>query len=71
MQTKPNGLKKYLGYVRSGNISISTVSVSGVLDKKLQSIAEVGFDAVESFESDFISFDGSAIDVAKLGDGTS
>jgi sugar phosphate isomerase/epimerase len=36
--------------------SIATVSVSGTLDKKLQAIAAAGFDAVEIFESDFISF---------------
>ena len=35
-------------------------------NKKLQAIAAAGFDAVEIFESDFISFDGSASDVAKL-----
>src|SRR5712672_2697018 len=46
--------------------SIATVSVSGTLDKKLQAIAAAGFDAVEIFESDFISFDGSASDVAKI-----
>src|SRR5258707_15812368 len=46
--------------------SIATVSVSGTLDKKLQAIAAAGFDAVEIFESDFISFDGSASDVANM-----
>src|SRR6202162_980021 len=46
--------------------SIATVSVSGTLDKKLQAIAAAGFDAVEIFESDFISFDGSASDVATM-----
>src|SRR6266404_1333370 len=46
--------------------SIATVSVSGALDSKLQAIAAAGFDAVEIFESDFISFDGSASDVAKI-----
>jgi 4-hydroxyphenylpyruvate dioxygenase len=46
--------------------SIATVSVSGALDKKLQAIAAAGFDTVEIFESDFISFDGSASDVAKM-----
>ncbi|HTE92897.1 MAG TPA: TIM barrel protein, partial [Bradyrhizobium sp.] len=46
--------------------SIATVSVSGTLDKKLQAIAAAGFDAVEIFESDFLSFDGSASDVAKI-----
>jgi 4-hydroxyphenylpyruvate dioxygenase len=46
--------------------SIATVSVSGAFDKKLQAIAAAGFDTVEIFESDFISFDGSASDVAKM-----
>lgn len=46
--------------------SIATVSVSGTLDKKLQAIAAAGFDAVEIFESDFLSFDGSASDVAQI-----
>ena len=46
--------------------SIATVSVSGTLDKKLQAIAAAGFDAVEIFESDFVSFDGSASDVAQI-----
>src|ERR1700738_3668879 len=46
--------------------SIATVSVSGALDSKLQAIAAAGFDAVEIFESDFISFDGSASDVANI-----
>ena len=46
--------------------SIATVSVSGALDKKLQAIAAAGFDTVEIFESDFLSFDGSASDVAKM-----
>ena len=36
------------------------------MDKKLQAIAAAGFDAVEIIESDFISFDGSASDVAKI-----
>src|SRR5258706_10354996 len=46
--------------------SIATVSISGALDSKLQAIAAAGFDAVEIFESDFVSFDGSASDVAKI-----
>src|ERR1700738_1418979 len=46
--------------------SIATVSISGALDSKLQAIAAAGFDAVEIFESDFVSFDGSASDVAKM-----
>jgi 4-hydroxyphenylpyruvate dioxygenase len=55
-----NGMSPIMKY------SIATVSVSGTLDKKLQAIAAAGFDAVEIFESDFISFDGSASDVANI-----
>src|SRR6202040_3804215 len=54
------------GMCRIMKYSIATVSVSGTLDKKLQAIAAAGFDAVEIFESDFISFDGSGSDVAKI-----
>jgi 4-hydroxyphenylpyruvate dioxygenase len=63
MQTRANN--KY-GMSPAMKYSIATVSVSGTLDKKLQAIAAAGFDAVEIFESDFISFDGSASDVAKI-----
>src|ERR1700738_4133760 len=63
MQTRANN--KY-GMSPTMRYSIATVSVSGTLDKKLQAIAGAGFDAVEIFESDFISFDGSASHVAKM-----
>jgi 4-hydroxyphenylpyruvate dioxygenase len=46
--------------------SIATVSIGGALDEKLRTIAAAGFDAVEIFENDFTSFDGSARDVAKM-----
>jgi 4-hydroxyphenylpyruvate dioxygenase len=46
--------------------SIATVSVGGALDEKLRTIAAAGFDAVEIFENDFTSFDGSARDVARM-----
>ena len=46
--------------------SIATVSIGGALDEKLRTIAAVGFDAVEIFENDFTSFDGSARDVARM-----
>src|SRR5258708_8501734 len=46
--------------------SITTVSVSGTLDCKLQAISAARLDAVEIFESDFVSFDGSAGDVATI-----
>src|ERR1700675_4195847 len=46
--------------------SIATVSLSGTLDEKLRAIAAAGFDAVEIFENDFLSFGGSPRDVGKL-----
>jgi 4-hydroxyphenylpyruvate dioxygenase len=46
--------------------SIATVSIGGALDEKLRTIAAAGFDAVEIFENDFTSFDGSARDVARM-----
>src|ERR1700682_2559388 len=46
--------------------SIATVSLSGALDEKLRAIAAAGFDAVEIFENDFLSFGGSPGDVGKL-----
>ena len=46
--------------------SIATVSLSGALDEKLRAIASAGFDAVEIFENDFLSFGGSPRDVGKL-----
>jgi 4-hydroxyphenylpyruvate dioxygenase len=46
--------------------SIATVSLSGSLDEKLRAIAAAGFDAVEIFENDLLSFSGSPRDVAKL-----
>ena len=39
--------------------SIATVSLSGALDEKLRAIAAAGFDAVEIFENDLLSFDGT------------
>jgi 4-hydroxyphenylpyruvate dioxygenase len=46
--------------------SIATVSLSGSLDEKLRAIAAAGFDAVEIFENDLLSFNGSPRDVRKL-----
>ena len=46
--------------------SIATVSLSGSLDEKLRAIAAAGFDAVEIFENDLLSFSGSPRDVGKL-----
>jgi 4-hydroxyphenylpyruvate dioxygenase len=46
--------------------SIATVSISGNLEDKLQSIAAAGFSGVEIFENDLLTFPGSATDIAKL-----
>lgn len=45
--------------------SIATVSLSGDLDEKLQAIAEAGYDGVEIFENDFLTFDGGPADVGQ------
>ena len=37
-------------------MSIATVSISGDLAEKLQAIAAAGFDGVEIFENDFLTF---------------
>lgn len=44
--------------------SIATVSLSGDLRDKLEAVAAAGFDGVEIFESDFLSFDGTPRDVS-------
>jgi 4-hydroxyphenylpyruvate dioxygenase len=46
--------------------SIATVSLSGSLDEKLRAVASAGFDAVEIFENDLLSFNGSPRDVGQL-----
>jgi 4-hydroxyphenylpyruvate dioxygenase len=46
--------------------SIATVSLSGALDEKLRAIAAAGFDAVEIFENDLLSFNGSPCDVGQM-----
>ena len=46
--------------------SIATVSLSGDLTEKLQAIADAGYDAVEVFENDFLTFDGSPRDVGRM-----
>jgi len=47
-------------------LSIATVSVSGTLEGKLQAIAAAGFDGVEIFENDLLSYPGSAGDVGRM-----
>lgn len=46
--------------------SIATVSISGGLDEKLAAIAAAGFDGVEIFETDFLTFPGSPRDVGQM-----
>ena len=45
--------------------SIATVSLSGPLDEKLRAIAAAGFDTVEIFENDLLSFGASPREVAQ------
>src|SRR4051795_9647047 len=46
--------------------SIATVSLSGALDEKLRAAASAGFEAVEIFENDLLSFGAGPRDIAKL-----
>jgi 4-hydroxyphenylpyruvate dioxygenase len=46
--------------------SIATVSLSGALDEKLRAIAAAGFDEVEIFEADLLSYSGSPRDVGQM-----
>ena len=46
--------------------SIATVSLSGDLQEKLSAIAKAGFDGVEIFELDFISYDGAPRELGAL-----
>jgi 4-hydroxyphenylpyruvate dioxygenase len=43
--------------------SIATVSISGTLEGKLRAVADAGFNGVEIFENDLLSFPGSPRDV--------
>jgi 4-hydroxyphenylpyruvate dioxygenase len=46
--------------------SIATVCLSGTLPDKLEAAAAAGFDAVEIFENDLLTFDGSAAEAGRL-----
>lgn len=48
--------------------SIATVSISGTLAEKMEAIAAVGYDFVEIFENDLLTFEGSPKDVRYLAD---
>ena len=45
--------------------SIATVSLSGGLGEKLEAIAAAKFDAVEIFENDLVTFNGTPAEVRK------
>lgn len=47
-------------------LSIATVCLSGGLDEKLKAIADAGFQGVETFENDLLSFDGAPDDVRRI-----
>lgn len=49
-------------------LAIATVCLSGTLDDKLQAIAKAGFEAVEIFENDLLSFTGTPADVRRMAD---
>jgi len=46
--------------------AIATVCLSGVLNEKLEAIAAAGFKAVEIFENDLLSFNGTPADVRRM-----
>ena len=47
---------------------IATVSLSGALPEKLEAAAAAGFDGVEIFENDLLTFDGTPADVRRMAD---
>ena len=49
--------------------SIATVSLSGTLPEKLDAAAVIGFDGVELFENDLLTFDGSPEEIRAIADG--
>lgn len=46
--------------------SIATVSLSGTLPEKMEAIAAIGFDGVEIFENDLLTFAGTPADVRMM-----
>jgi 4-hydroxyphenylpyruvate dioxygenase len=46
--------------------SIATVSISGTLAEKLEAAAAIGFDGVEIFENDLLTFEGTPKDIRYL-----
>jgi 4-hydroxyphenylpyruvate dioxygenase len=48
--------------------SIATVSLAGTLPEKLETISAIGFDGVEIFENDLLTFAGTPEDVRRIAD---
>ncbi len=49
--------------------AIATVSLSGTLPEKLEAAAAIGYDGVEIFENDLLTFGGSPADVRRIAQG--
>ena len=49
--------------------SIATVSLAGTLPEKLEAAAAIGFDGVEIFENDLLTYDGTPEDVRAITEG--
>jgi len=49
--------------------SIATVSLAGTLPEKLDAAAAIGFDGVEIFENDLLTYDGTPEDVRAIAEG--
>jgi 4-hydroxyphenylpyruvate dioxygenase len=49
--------------------SIATVSLSGTLPEKLEAAAAAGFDGVELFENDLLTFDGTPAEARRIAEG--
>ncbi len=47
-------------------LSIATVSLAGTLQEKLEAAANIGFDGVEIFENDLLTFDGTPEEVRRI-----
>jgi len=50
------------------DLAIATVCLSGTLDEKLQAIARAEFKAVEIFENDLLSYNGTPAEVRRMAD---
>ncbi len=46
--------------------SIATVSISGTLENKLRAVADAGFDGVEIFENDLLTYPGSPREIGNI-----